>query len=73
MDIKAKFIGKDGSLGYRKGQIYSLIFKTVDDDRQSGCDHLIRISKINEEMPCISTNVVLYSSLNSFLKNWSPL
>lgn len=73
MEIKAKFKGRDGSVGYRNGETYKLEFKTVDDDNRQGCDHLILISRINEVNRAIGTNLVVYDTMRGFLNNWQIL
>lgn len=59
MKIKAKFIGEDGSLGYKYGKIYKLningfysttTIRILRDDNQGVCE---------------------YSSFEKFLENWT--
>jgi hypothetical protein len=54
-----RFIGEDGSLGYRHGQLYELRF--VEDDR-----HFVTIERIDGTGRCP------YASMNAFLRNWDP-
>jgi len=41
MKIKAKFKGQDGSLGYRNGENYTLLFTVQDNRRLPYYDHII--------------------------------
>lgn len=63
MEIKAKFKGKDGSVGYRNGETYKLKFGMADD--------VIEIWQLIS--PSQGKNKVLYSSLKSFLNNWQVI
>lgn len=67
MEIKAKFKGRDGSLGYRNGQTYLLEFKTVDDNNRAGSDQLIQAYRTDGK------GVVLYSTMRNFLNNWQVI
>lgn len=58
MEIKAKFKGRDGSVGYRNGANYRLVFAA---DAQG-------IRLYDTARP--ASSVVMYSSLKSFLNNW---
>lgn len=55
-----RFIGKDGSLGYRTGQIYRLIERPYKN-------YPIAISQPDGSGLCP------YSSLESFNKNWEDI
>lgn len=54
--IKAKFMGKDKSMGFRTGKIYYLKSKCKDNN--------IIVSTIDNNLWCP------YSSIESFLDNW---
>lgn len=58
MEIKAKFKGRDGSVGYRNGVNYRIIFAA---DSQG-------IRLYDSARP--KDSVVMYSSLGAFLNNW---
>lgn len=57
--ITAKFIGKDRSMGFRKGNIYTLNITLKKN--------LIQIDDIKTDLFCY------YSSIESFLANWRIL
>lgn len=59
MKIKAKFIGEDGSLGYKKGKVYELNFTTFLNTTT------VRISINHIQGICD------YSSFEKFLENWT--
>lgn len=61
MEIKAKFKGRDGSVGYRNGANYKLIFAADS----SG------VRAFDSGRP--ASSVVMYSSLKAFLNNWQVL
>ena len=54
---KFEFIGKDGSTGYRKGQIYNL-------------EHFIKNDLIWVYCGSPDVNYCPYESIGSFLDNW---
>lgn len=57
ISVIAKFIGEDGSRGFKKGTMYLLKMRIVDGD--------IMISSENKKsLWCI------YGSLEEFLENW---
>lgn len=52
----ARFIGKDGSMGFKTGQKYELKSKCVNNK--------IIVKTINDKLFCP------YDSIESFLRNW---
>lgn len=60
--IRAKYIGKDGDLGYRKGEKYTLV--TWFSKRLFGDSYLVvkRLGFENSKCP--------YRTLELFLSNW---
>lgn len=70
MKIKAKFKGKDGSVGYRNGENYWLYFRL---DSHQG-DDFIYIEEITESVGCLTSirkeSYCEYASLKAFLNNW---
>lgn len=69
MKVRAKFKGKDGSLGYKNGSDYSLDFNNITHPFGS-TKEVIHIEKAND-LERITT--VIYSSLRKFLDNWEVL
>ena len=64
MRVEAEFKGKDGSLGYRKHQVYKLNFITTKDGLIEVCDENYLPDSTNCGQVC------QYHSLKSFLDNW---
>lgn len=62
--VDATFIGKDGSMGYKKGQRYQLL---VSRKRIRPILPNAMLSKRARPRPCP------YNSIESFLKNWSDI
>jgi len=60
--VQARFKGKDGSLGYRKGKIYSLIVNKTPNQWGD-----MAISTITGRMYCP------YKNWETFLLNWDIL
>nr|DAH62621.1 MAG TPA: hypothetical protein [Caudoviricetes sp.] len=52
----ARFIGKDGSMGFKNGEIYKLKSKCVNNK--------IIVKTANDKLFCP------YESIESFLRNW---
>ena len=70
MKIRAKFKGKDGSLGYRTGRNYTLNFGlSVPYNSTKSC---IEISVFNNNEWDRNTTC-RYSSLKKFLENWDVI
>lgn len=67
MKVQAEFKGRDGSLGYRKHQVYNLHFIVTKDEKIEICDENYRPDSINCGELC------QYDSLGSFLENWKVL
>ena len=55
--MKMKFIGKDGSMGFRYGQVYDVVVSIIDSKNIS-----LRCDELKVRCP--------YSSIHAFLKNW---
>lgn len=61
--VKAKFKGRDGSLGYKTGGTYKLLFSL--EDNNNTFRKKIFIEDVEEVcQPCV------YSNLKTFLDNW---
>lgn len=71
MNIKAKFKGANGSLGYENGKTYQLEFKTTDkiDDRGKIVEQ-IRVLRRSGSM---GAGICYYDSLKAFLNNWQVI
>ena len=55
--MKMKFIGKDGSMGFRHGCVYDIVVTITDSKNIS-----LRCDELKVRCP--------YGSMNAFLKNW---
>lgn len=68
--VKATFIGQDGSLGYTKGKDYVLTIRMAGDMYPAGSIHIERYSTVDElngDGGCI------YGSMIAFLDNWTNI
>lgn len=59
--MKAIFIGEDGSMGLRNGQVYDICL-----DMRHHSEEVTVFSNIKRSFIC------LYSNLNNFFNNWAP-
>lgn len=59
--VKAMFIGKDGSLGYKHGQYYNL--KIVQG----------RFIIVEAETPTLETRPCPYDTVHTLLENWTHI
>lgn len=70
MKIKAKFKGKDGSLGYENGKTYPLIFGTVRNVVNGNLRDQIKIVRSDCSLV---VGTCYYDSLKTFLNNWQVI
>ena len=75
MEIKAKFKGADGSLGYRNGMNYFLNFETVRVRLPYSTTVMekIRVTNLTGGRAATYSTVCDYDSLKAFLNNWQIL
>jgi len=72
--IRAKFIGRDGSLGYKTGITYDLIFEQLSFLEALFTGHKIRIWRMNSVSDAKSrTGYCIYGSMTAFLLNWNVI
>jgi hypothetical protein len=75
MKVRAKFKGKDGSVGYKTGSDYTLRFHSYSEGDRDG----IQIQEIVSESHggaitrLRNESHVKYSSLRKFLDNWEVI